>query len=139
MSATNFHRRSRSRRSPFIGRLLQDPFFAHMGHGLDNILRPRDIFEDVENVMNNIFDLPSKFLPFLIPPSPFRRGKPQYKDTFGGNIGDNESSNDIRTNDIPSKDDESKSVSRLNGNRVYLKNYDDVSTKFTRRSMSLHT
>lgn len=119
----------RPRRSPFIGRLLGDPFYgAHMG--LDNILRPRDIFQDMENMMNDAFDLPINFppkiLPFFIPPQrpmPFNHPKSPSSDNTGRDTADNESSNDIGT----SKYDESKSISGLNGNRVYLNNYFDVS------------
>lgn len=91
--------RRRTRRSPFIRKLLEDPFFA------------RTRFDDtLKELINDAFnlDFPFKFFPpFLMNP-------------FGSHNSPSptDSSNDI--GDIGK-------TSSLSGNRVYMKNFHDVS------------
>lgn len=95
--------RRRKRRSPFIGKLLEDPFFART--------RLDDAFKHLINDAFNL-DLPFKLFP------------PFFMDPFASH---NSQSPTDSSNVIGGGDIGKTLTSSLNGNRVYLKNFHDVS------------
>lgn len=114
----------RERRSPFRGKSLLDDIF-----GLDNIFDPRRIFEHKFDDDFG-FDIPIRFPPIdLLWPFhlPHRRHfrRPSANGVIGNDGFGNHESSGSDDNLIPDND-YSRPTSKVAGNRVYLKNNNDV-------------